>query len=393
MGNVHSKRIRAAARVWHICLGGILLAPALAVMMFAIPSATAAFKYLKTGSEVPDFTVKAVDGQDIAIADYKGAPASLVVFWATWSPRSRPALEDAQKLFAEYGDKGFKVLAINVNGLDIGHEDRRDIKAMKEELSLTLPVAVDEGLATYNAFGVVATPSMAVLDPDGRIIFEAASYLKMTGENIREQVEVLLGIREPVVEEVAAEPAYKPVRKALLNYNLGRNLLKLGNKEKALDKLEAAAEADEKFTAPRILLGHLLLEEKTAEANARAEELFRAAVAVDGENVSAVCGLGEALLGQEKVDEAAGHFARALEIDPTYTPAVANMALVKAHQGKMEESTKHFQEALELNPLDPGTYYRRGESLEVQGNLDGAAADYRRAIEILMGLPSTADKV
>ena len=109
--------------------------------------------------------------------------------------------------------------------------------------------------------------------------------------------------------------------------------------------------------------------------------------------MSAVCGLGEALLGQGKFDEAAEHLDKAIQIDPTYTPAVANMALVKARQGKGEESLKQFEEALELNPLDPGTYYRRGESLEVQGNLDGAAADYRRAIELLMGLPSTQDKV
>jgi hypothetical protein len=31
------------------------------------------------------------------------------VFFATWSPRSTPALEDAQKLFAQHADKGFRV--------------------------------------------------------------------------------------------------------------------------------------------------------------------------------------------------------------------------------------------------------------------------------------------
>lgn len=393
MREMSGKGPQGAVRSWSACFHGVLMAAALAVMMFAIPSATAAFKYLKTGMAVPDFTVKSIDGKELAISESRGSSASLVLFWATWSPRSRPALEDAQKLFAEYGDKGFNVLAINVNGLDIDHEDRRDIKAMRDELSLTIPMAVDDGLKTYNAFGVVATPSMAVLDADGKIVFEAASYLRATGDNVREHVEILLGIREPAEEKVAAEPSYKPARKALLNYNLGRNLLRIDSREKALEKLAASAEADEKFAAPRILLGHLLLGEMTAEANERAEALFRAAVAVDGENVSAVSGLGEALLGQDKVDEAAEQFTRALEIDPTYTPAVANMALVMARQGKAEESTKQFREALELNPLDPGTYYRRGESLEVQGNLDGAAADYRRAIEILMGLPATGDKV
>ena len=56
-------------------------------------------------------------------------------------------------------------------------------------------------------------------------------------------------------------------------------------------------------------------------------------------------------------------------------------------------AAEQFKNALELNPLDPGTYHRRGESLEVQGNLGGAAADYRRAVEIIMNLPASGDEV
>ncbi len=368
-------------------------AAALAVMMFAIPSATAAFKYLKTGMEVPDFTLKGTGGDEISMAQFKGSPATVVIFWATWSPRSRPALEDAQKLYDEHGGKGLRIVAVNVNGLSLKHQERQEINDMISELGLTMPVTIDEGLETYNAFGVVATPSTAVLDPDGRIVFEAASYLRNTGVDIREQVEVLLGLRAPAEEMVAEEPAYKPERKALLNYNLGRNLLKLGNREKAMDKLQASIEADGKYAAPRILLGHLLLGEKKGEASARAEELFRVAVEADPGNVSALCGLGEALLEQGKNDEAGTFLAKALEVDPAYTPAVSNMALLLARQGKGEESQAQFKNALELNPLDPGTYFRRGESLEVQGNIGGAAADYRRAIEIIMNLPATGDKV
>ena len=124
---------RRTGNLW-IFVHAMFALAALAVMMFAIPSATAAFKYLKTGMEVPDFTIKSLDDKEIAIADFKGSSASLILFWATWSPRSRPALEDAEKLLAEYGDKGFKVLAINVNGLNISHQDRKEIKAMQKEL-------------------------------------------------------------------------------------------------------------------------------------------------------------------------------------------------------------------------------------------------------------------
>jgi len=333
-------------------------------------------------------------GEEIALSSYRGNPATIILFWATWSPRSRPALEDAQKLLAEHGEKGLKVLAVNVNRMDINHKDRSEIQDMKSELGLTMPLAVDNGLAAYSGFGVVATPSTAVLDKDGKIVFEAASYLRSTGTDIRAQVEVLLGLREPPSEEAVAEvEVYKPARKALLYYNLGRNLLRLGNADKAMSKLEESVEADDKFTAPRILLGHLLLGEKSEKSLARAEELFRGAVEGDPENVSAICGLGEALLEQGKTDEAGDLFARAIDLNPAYTPAVANMALVLARQGKGEESRKGFESALELNPLDAGTYYRRAESLEVQDNLGGAAADYRRAIEILLDLPATGDKV
>jgi tetratricopeptide (TPR) repeat protein len=373
--------------------GAVALA-ALAVMMFAIPNAVAAFKYLKTGMEVPDFTLKTLAGEDVSISSYRGSPATIVIFWATWSPRSRPALEDAQKLYSEYGDKGLKVIAVNVNRMSISHQDRQEMRAMKDELGLSMPVAVDDGLATYSAFGVVATPSTAILDPDGKIIFEVASYLKNTGADVREQVEVLLGLREPATEAVAvAEEVYKPARKALLYYNLGRNLLRLGNHDKAADKLQDSVEADGKFTSPRILLGHLLLSDKSEESLARAEELFRVAVEVEPENVSALCGLGEALLEQGRTDEAGAFFGKAMELDPAYTPAVANMALVLARQGKPEESRQGFESALELNPLDSGTYYRRAESLEALDNLSGAAADYRRAIEILLDLPATGDEV
>lgn len=393
MPGTGNRRVIFRSGWWRTLLHGAFGVAALAAMMFSIPEAVAAFKYLKSGMAVPDFTLKDLKGGEVAISQFKGAPVTMIVFWSTWSPRSEPALADAQKLLSEYGEKGLKILAVNVNGMNITHQDRQEIKKMTEELGLTMPVAIDEGLGTYNAFGVVATPSMAVLDPEGKIVFEAASYLRATGENLREQVEILLGVREPSTEAVAEEPAYKPVRKALLYYNLGRNLLRLGSREKAAAKLEDSVAADDKFAPPRIILGHLLLGEGTPEALARAEELFRGAVGIDGENVSALTGLGEVLLETGKADEAVTLFTKAIAIDPAFTPAVSNMALALARQGKTDESREQFKNALELNPLDPGTYHRRGESLEVQGNLGGAAADYRRAVEIIMNLPASGDEV
>jgi tetratricopeptide (TPR) repeat protein len=383
-----SRRFLRAAAV------GVVGFAALLVMFFAIPQAGAAFKYLKVGMEVPEFSLKTLDGQEYTLAQVKGQPATLIVFWASWSPRSTPALADAQKLYAQYADKGFRVLAVNVNKLSLGLEDRQQIGDAVEKLKLTMPVVIDAGLETYSAFGVVATPSTAVLNAEGKIVHEAASYLAHTGDDIREAVEILLGVREaPKAEVVAAKPVFKPDSKALRHFNFGRTMLQRGNRDKAMEQFEQAAAADAKYAAPRVFLGQLLLARKDAPSHERAAGLFAEAMAIAPEDVTARTGHGEALVALGKLDEAAADFEKAVALDPTYTPAVSNLALALARQGKTADAEAKFKAALELNPLDAGTYFRRAQSLEAGKNLKGAAADFRRAIEIMMNLPSTGDEV
>jgi tetratricopeptide (TPR) repeat protein len=355
------------------------------VMFFVIPHAGAAFKYLKTGMAAPDITLKTLKGDEVNIAGLKDSPASIIVFWATWSARSISALKEVQKIAEEYGEKGLNVLTVNVNSPKMKYQDTQEVTKMMDDLKLSLKVAVDDGYQAYNTFGVVATPSFAVLDSNGTIVYEAASFRKATADELRAEVEVLLGLRERVEEDAVVETAYKPVRKSLLYYNLSRNLLSQGNREKAIRKLEDSVEADPKFPAPRVLLGHLLLNERTEENLAKAEKLFREAIAADPENVSALSGLGEVLLEKDSVDEAMEVLVKAVTLDDTYTPAVVNMAFALARQGKTDEAKSRFDEAVELNPLDANIYQRRGKSAELEGNLSAATEDYRKAVEILLG--------
>lgn len=355
------------------------------VMFFLIPHAGATFKYIKTGMEVPDITLKTLKGDEVSLAGLKGSPASIIIFWATWSARSISALKEVQKIAEEYGEKGLNVLTVNVNSPKMKYQDTQDVIKMKDDLKLSLKVAVDDGYQAYNTFGVVATPSFAVLDSNGTIVHEAASFRKATADELRTEVEVLLGLRERGEEDAVMETAYKPERKSLLYYNLSRNLLSQGNREKAIRKLEDSVEADPKFPAPRVLLGHLLLSERTEDSLAKAEKLFREAIAADPENVSALSGLGEVLLEKDSVDEALEVLVKAVALNDTYTPAVVNMAFALARQGKADEAKSRFDEAVELSPLDANIYQRRGKSAELEGNMSAATEDYRKAVEILLG--------
>lgn len=362
----------------------VTLALAALCVFAAAPPAGAAFKYLKTGMEAPDFVLKAHDDKEISLAQLKESPASLLVFWATWSPRYEPVLREAQALHERYGAKGLRVVAVNVNHQEIGLQERGLVEKAARDLGLTIQVAFDPGLATCTGFGVVANPSLALFDARGALVFDAGGWSKSVQEACREQVEGLLGLRQAPAS-AAGNAAHKPERKALLAFNLGRTFMRQGNRAKALGQFEAAAEGDPAWAPPRVVLGHARLQEGTEAGLRGAEELFRAAIAIDPRDVSAVAGLGEVLLRTGRVDEAAAQLERAIALDASFTPAISGRAQALARQGKLAEALALFEEALALNPRDAAVWVGRAECREQAGSAKEAAADYRQAVEILLG--------
>ncbi len=375
--------------VAHGALLGLLAMVSASVMLFAIPQASAAFKFLAKGSDVPDFSIRTTAGEDVTLGALKEGKTSVILFWATWSPRSIEELKFLEKVYKEHKDKGLKVVGINVNHLTFTVEDEQAIETVVKETGVTFPIAIDRGLELYNQVGVVATPSTLVMDSSGKVAYEVSSFLSATGEQLKETVEVALGVRTaPAATAVVEDTSYKPNRSAMLYFNLGRNLLKMGSREKAVDKLLQAVGADAKYTAPRVLLGHLYLDQaiKDHKAAEEAVRLFGEALAADPKSVSALSGMGEALLRTGKLDDAEARFGEAIKLDATYTPALTGMAAVLSKKGKYDEGMVKFQEALDLNPLNPEAYMKRSGAWEAQGKSKEAVGDLRRAVELLLGL-------
>ena len=71
-----------------------------------------------------------------------------------------------------------------------------------------------------------------------------------------------------------------------------------------------------------------------------------------------------------------------LEIRPDYAEAHNNLGLALAGLGKFDGAAACFRKALQLNPRDAGTHYNLGQALACCGRLDEAIAQYRQAVEI-----------
>ena len=353
--------------------------------LYAAPKAAAAFKNVQSGAEAPAFRLKDLSGNEVSLESFRSDNAVLVVFWATWSSRSLEELKDVQKLVAEFGPKGLKALAVNVEHEHATDEDLKTIREKAASLNLSYPVVVDAGLDTFRNYGVVAVPSTAVLGA-GNVLRESYNgYPSFVFLEMKGQVEGLLGMRKAeAVTAAKPDTGYKPARQALLNYNLGRRLYAFGMPDKAEPKLKAAAAADPKWAAPNVLLGDVYLAQSKKDKSkaAEAKKAFDAAIASEGENVVARTGLARVYWVTGDIAGAEREADEALKKGATYPPALLLKAAILARKGDLPGAEKFIVEAIELNPKDPQVRALAGRAYEEGKDLKKAAAMYRKAWEL-----------
>jgi cytochrome c biogenesis protein CcmG/thiol:disulfide interchange protein DsbE len=116
------------------------------------------------GFLAPDFELKTPAGESITLSDLQGQ-AVLVNLWATWCPPCRAEMQSIEKLYREYKDRGFTVLAI-----DITYQDEPSaVMPFVNEQGLTFPILLDETGGTATAYQLRSLPSSFFIRRDGMI--------------------------------------------------------------------------------------------------------------------------------------------------------------------------------------------------------------------------------
>jgi peroxiredoxin len=213
---------------------------------------------LRPGDAPPPFALPDLAGKQVGSETLAGAPA-VVLFWSTWSPRSAEMFEDFKRHAAAYAGKGLKLVAINIDGENLGPAQQAAIRAYAAARDLPFPVLLDEGLRTFSAWGVMAHPTEVVLDAGGRIVYVLPGYPLSLREELEEAIKTALGIPPVPQRGETTSVGGVPQGMALQHYNLGRQLLGKGDHEKALEAFRRAAAADPTFLEAGIMTARVSL--------------------------------------------------------------------------------------------------------------------------------------
>ena len=146
----------------------LMAALALSMVLFSCrDAATAAGSAVTAGkpSEASlDFRLKSVDGRKLGPKDFAGQVV-VVDFWATWCVPCHVQARILEPLHRDFKGKGVQFLAANVG------EDESTVRSFLKDKPFPYPVLLDPQDKISGQLGVVALPTLMVIDKKGKVAF------------------------------------------------------------------------------------------------------------------------------------------------------------------------------------------------------------------------------
>ena len=137
-----------------------------------------------------DFTLKTLEGRTVSLKDYRGKVVFLN-FWATWCGPCRMEMPSMQKLWQDFKEEDFVILAIDIQ------EEGKLVSSFMKERNLSFPVLLDGKGKTARSYGVRGIPTTFFLNPKGETIGKAVGARDWASE------ESFRLIRQLLLETVA----------------------------------------------------------------------------------------------------------------------------------------------------------------------------------------------
>jgi tetratricopeptide (TPR) repeat protein len=152
-----------------------------------------------------------------------------------------------------------------------------------------------------------------------------------------------------------------------------------GDVEKSVALYRKALEMNPQNVTALNSLGALLLEQKKV---GEAIEFLEKGLAIAPENSLLHYNYGRTLAACGKIPESIAQYRETVRLDPKITDAWRDLGIALSKQKNLPESEQCFQKVIELDPENADVYYNLGFSQMQQDKLDLAAGNFQQAVKI-----------
>jgi peroxiredoxin len=155
---------------------------------------------LALGTVAPDFRLPDTTGKLVSLADFKDAPALVVVFMCNHCPYVKHIRQGLAQFARDYIPRGVAMVGINSN--DVVRYPEDSPARMAEEVKAAgyiFPYLFDETQAVAKAYRAACTPDFYVFDAARRLVYRGqfddsrpGNGIPVTGKDLRAAVEAVL---------------------------------------------------------------------------------------------------------------------------------------------------------------------------------------------------------
>lgn len=117
------------------------------------------------GDAVKPFSLKNIDGKNVALSDYKSAKGFIIIFTCNECPYAKAYQDRIIALDKKYAGLGFPVLAVNANDPVAQPADRYEkMQARAKEKGFAFPYLSDPDQVITKQFGATNTPHTFIVE-------------------------------------------------------------------------------------------------------------------------------------------------------------------------------------------------------------------------------------
>ena len=155
---------------------------------------------LPLGTQAPDFRLPDPSGIIVSLADFKSAPALLVVFMCNHCPYVKHIRSGLARLARDY--RAGDVVVVGINSNDVASYPADSPAKMAEEAAsagYVFPYLYDETQTVAKAYRAACTPDFYLFDKNQRLVYRGqfddsrpSNGIPVTGKDLRAAIDAVL---------------------------------------------------------------------------------------------------------------------------------------------------------------------------------------------------------
>jgi peroxiredoxin len=158
---------------------------------------------LQLGTRAPGFRLPDTEGQLVALDDFAGAPAVLVMFLCNHCPYVKHVRQELARLGRAYQEQGVAVVGISANdALAYPADSPAMMRREKAEVGYTFPYLYDETQEVAREYQAACTPDFFLFDRESKLVYRGQlddsrpeSATPVTGRDLRAALDAVLAGR------------------------------------------------------------------------------------------------------------------------------------------------------------------------------------------------------